>query len=106
MSEKKRKVSLAAVTRDAREIIWNYRKRLGLGLLLLIVGRLAGMILPASIKLLIDDVIGKGRTEILVWIAVAAGLGALVQAGSSFSLALLLSAACRSSSSTTTRAAR
>jgi subfamily B ATP-binding cassette protein MsbA len=97
MSEKKRKVSLAAVTRDAREIIWNYRKRLGLGLLLLIVGRLAGMILPASIKLLIDDVIGKGRTEILVWIAVAAGLGALVQAGSSFSLALLLGAAAQRS---------
>jgi subfamily B ATP-binding cassette protein MsbA len=97
MSEKKRKISLAAVTRDAREIIWKYRKRLALGLLLLLVGRLAGMILPASTKLLIDDVIGKGRSEILVWIAVAAGLGALIQAASSFSLALLLGAAAQRS---------
>ena len=98
MSDKdKKKVSLDAVWREAREMIWAHRGRLGVGLVLLLVGRLAGLVLPASTKFLIDDVIGKGRVEILLWIGLAAGIGVVVQAGSSFSLSLLLGAAAQRS---------
>ncbi|MCP4202564.1 MAG: ABC transporter ATP-binding protein [bacterium] len=95
--KKEKKVSLAAVRREAKRVIWAYRWRLALGLVLLVVGRLCGMILPASSKYLIDEVIGKSRYDLLPLIAMAAGGGALVQAISSFSLAVLLGAAAQRS---------
>ncbi len=91
--EKKPKVKLDVVWREAKQVVWEHRGRMGFGLLLLLVGRLAGMILPASTKFLIDEVIGNSRTDLLMPIAVAAAAGTVVQAGSSFSLSLLLGAA-------------
>lgn len=99
-SKSKKKVSLAAVRREAKRVIWEYRWRLALGLVLLVIGRLAGMILPGSSKYLIDEVIGNGRTEMLPLIATAAGAGAVVQAASSFALAVLLGAAAQRSINT------
>ena len=96
----KKKVSLAAVRREAKRVIWEHRWRLALGLVLLVIGRLCGMILPGSSKYLIDEVIGNGRTEMLPLIATAAGAGAVVQAISSFSLAVLLGAAAQRSINT------
>ena len=49
--------------------------------------------LPASSKFLIDDVIGKGRTELLVPLALAAGAATVVQAVTSFALSQLLGVA-------------
>jgi len=91
--EKKRKVGWATVWRESREIIWARRYRLAVGLALLIVSRLAGMVLPGSTKVLIDDVIGQGRSELLWWIAGAAGVATLIQAVTSFSLSVLLGVA-------------
>ena len=64
---------------------------MGFGLLL--VSRLAGMVLPASTKILIDEVIGNQRSDLLVWIALAAGVATLVQAGTSFALTVILGVA-------------
>jgi subfamily B ATP-binding cassette protein MsbA len=97
MDDKKRKISLSSVRRAAGDIIWKYRWRLVVGLVLLLIGRLCGMILPASTKFLIDEVIGNGRRDLLIWIIAAAGAGAVVQAGTSFSLAVLLGAAAQRS---------
>ncbi|MDH3255445.1 MAG: ABC transporter ATP-binding protein/permease, partial [Acidobacteriota bacterium] len=97
MEKKKRKISLSSVQRAARDIIWQYRGRLALGLVLLLIGRLCGMILPASTKFLIDEVIGNGRRDLLLWIVIAAGAGAAIQAVSSFSLSVLLGAAAQRS---------
>lgn len=99
-TRKKKKVSLAAVRREAKRVIWEHRWRLALGLVLLVIGRLCGMILPASSKFLIDEVIGNGRNDMLPKIAMAAGAGAIVQAISSFSLAVLLGAAAQRSINT------
>ena len=49
--------------------------------------------LPASSKLVIDNVIGEGRSELLVPIAVAAGVATLIQAVTSFGLAKIVSIA-------------
>jgi len=97
---KKKKLSLAAVRREAKRVIWAYRWRLALGLVLLVIGRLCGMILPASSKFLIDEVIGNERYDMLPMIALAAGGGAIVQAITSFSLAVLLGAAAQRSINT------
>jgi subfamily B ATP-binding cassette protein MsbA len=86
----KRRVSLSVVLRESREIIWSRRKRLALGFGLLLVSRTCALVLPATTKLLIDEVIGKGRTDLLLWIAVAAGAATVIQSGTSFLLSLVL----------------
>jgi subfamily B ATP-binding cassette protein MsbA len=72
--------------RDARELIWSHRYRLLLGLLLLTVGRAAALVLPASSKFLIDEVLGKRRGEMLGTVALAIVAASVVQAATSFLL--------------------
>jgi hypothetical protein len=45
---KKKKVTPAAAWREARELVWTHRRRLGLGLVLMLISRLAGLVQPAS----------------------------------------------------------
>ena len=59
----------------------------------MLVSRLAGLVLPASSKYLIDDVVGKNRTDLLPMIALAAGTATLVQAVTSFALSQILGVA-------------
>jgi ABC-type bacteriocin/lantibiotic exporter with double-glycine peptidase domain len=42
------------------------RGLLALGLLLLLVNRFSGLALPGAAKILIDEIIGKHRTELLL----------------------------------------
>jgi subfamily B ATP-binding cassette protein MsbA len=96
MSEEKKgkkKFEWSDVWPEARDLVWRYRKRMLLGFLLLVVSRTAGMVLPASTKFLIDEVIGNGRVELLKWIALAAGGATLINAATSFSLTVLLGGA-------------
>lgn len=76
--------------REARELVWASRGRLSVGLGVMLVSRLAGLVLPASSKVLIDEVVGKGRSELLLPLALGAGAATLVQAGTSFGLSRLL----------------
>ncbi|HKO99865.1 MAG TPA: ABC transporter ATP-binding protein [Pyrinomonadaceae bacterium] len=92
-NQKKKKITPAAAWRDARELIWEHRYRLALGMFLMIVNRLVGLVLPASSKYLIDDVILKQRADLLVPLALAAGGATLVQALSSFALSQVLGVA-------------
>jgi ABC-type multidrug transport system fused ATPase/permease subunit len=89
----KKKADLKSVWQEARAIVWQSRWRLAVGLVLILVNRLTGLVLPASSKYLIDEVIGKGRSEFLMPLALAAGIATLIQATSSFTLAQLLSIA-------------
>jgi ABC-type multidrug transport system fused ATPase/permease subunit len=80
----KKKVSASAAWREARELIRAHKNRLMLGLFLMMVSRLAGLVLPASSKYLVDEVITKGRHDLLMPIAIAGGLATAVQAVTSF----------------------
>ena len=86
----KSKLSWTAVWEESRELLWARRGRLTLGFGLLLVSRLAGMVLPASTKILIDEVIGNQRSDLLVWIALAGGLAYFIQAGTGFALTVIL----------------
>ena len=83
----------AGAWQEARDLIWSHRRRLGVGLLLMLINRLAGLVLPASSKYLIDHVIGERRVELLGTIALAAGAATLVQAITSFGLSQILGVA-------------
>ena len=94
MSEpKKRKTNVANAWAEARELVWAHRGRLALGLALMLVNRLAGLVLPASSKFLIDDVIGRGRAELLLPLAFAAGAATVVDATTAFALSQVLGVA-------------
>ena len=96
MSEDKeqcRKLSWVTVWQESKELLWARRWRLALGFGLLLISRLAGMVLPASTKILIDEVIGNQRRDLLIWIAMAAGIATLIQAGTSFALTVILGVA-------------
>lgn len=92
-SAPKKRPSAAVAWREARELVWAHRRRLAIGLALMLISRLAGLVLPASSKWLIDEVIGKQRTELLLPIALAAGAATLVQAATSFGLSQILGVA-------------
>ena len=89
----RRKPKLSRVWKEAREIVWRYRRRVAFGLVVMVVGRLAGLVPPASSKFLIDDVVGGGREDLLVPLAAVVGLAALVQGAGSFALSQILGVA-------------
>ena len=88
--EKKRRLNWSSAWREARQIMWRHRVYLGIGLAVMLVNRLAGLVLPATSKILIDNVVGKHQAQYLVPLALAAGAATLVQAVSSFALSQVL----------------
>jgi subfamily B ATP-binding cassette protein MsbA len=90
LPKKKPKVSRAVVWREARELIWQHRQRLGIGLGLMLINRAAGIVLPASSKYFIDHVVGAGDTSKLLQLAGGIMAATAVQAATSFGLSQVL----------------
>jgi len=61
----KKRFKFSDVWEEARVLVWAHRRRLALGLGLMLVNRVVGLVLPATSKFLVDDVIGKGRSDLL-----------------------------------------
>jgi ABC-type multidrug transport system fused ATPase/permease subunit len=78
---------------DIWALIKPRRALLGLGLVLMGINRVSGLVLPASTKYLIDDIIGKGRRELLLPLLGAVVLATAVQGVTSYGLTQLLSKA-------------
>ena len=91
--EKKKKLELDEVWREAKELILARRGRIAFGLALMLIGRVAGLVLPATSKYLIDEVLGKGKHDLLPILAAAAIIGTLISAASSFALSQVLGVA-------------
>ncbi len=89
----KKNVSAGAAWREMRDLLWVHRRRLVTGLLLMLVGRLAGLVLPLSSKYVIDEVLAKQRYELLAPIAIAGGIATAIQAVTSFALSQILGVA-------------
>src|SRR3982751_3953141 len=90
---KKKKVDYASAWAEARRIIWGARWRLLIGSVLLLISRLSGMVLPASMKYFGDEVFTKRNFALLKWIAVAVGISTLIQGVTGFLLSQILGVA-------------
>ena len=89
----KKKINYSKAFAEAKELIWHHRWRLALGLVLMLISRSLSLVLPASTKYVIDEVIGKGRGDML-WKVAAVALGAtMIQAITAFILAQVLGVA-------------
>lgn len=93
MPPQKKKINYANAMAEARELMWRHRWRLALGLILMLISRSLGLVLPASTKFVIDEVIGKRRTELLGLVAAAAAIATFLQAATSFALSQILGVA-------------
>jgi ATP-binding cassette, subfamily B, putative efflux pump len=90
---KKKKINTENAWREARALVAARKGRLAMGLVLMLINRVVGLVLPATSKFLIDDVIGKGRADLLMPLALAAAGATIVQAGSMFALSQVLGVA-------------
>ena len=90
---KKKKVTADAAWRESRALLYTYRWRLLLGLVLMLVNRAAGLVLPAIPKWLIDHALKEARTDLLLPLALAALAATVVQATTGFALSQLLGVA-------------
>ena len=84
---------LRALLPDLWDLVRTRRGALALGLVLMTVNRVCGLVLPASTKFLIDDVIGKRQLELLAPLVGAVLAATIIQGVSSFALTQILSKA-------------
>ena len=78
---------------EARDLIREHRGSLTIGLVLMVINRVAGLVLPYTSKYLIDDVISKHRAELLLPLAGIAIVATIIQAATSFALSQVVSIA-------------
>ena len=84
---------LRALLPDIKALVAPRKGILAFGLVLMAINRVSGLVLPASTKFLIDDVIGKKRTDMLLPLLGAVIGATIIQGVTSFSLTQLLSKA-------------
>lgn len=92
-AEKKKPVDTKAAWAEARRLMWVHRRALTIGMLLMLVSRAAGFALPLSSKVLVDDVIGKQRHDLLWPMAFGVAAAIVLQAITSFALSQVISVA-------------
>src|SRR5262245_33669105 len=89
----KKKINFSRAWAETRVLLWRHRRSLTIGFILMVISRLAGLVLPASSKWLIDEVLGKQRLDLLTPLALAVGAATVINAITSFSLAQVVSIA-------------
>jgi ABC-type multidrug transport system fused ATPase/permease subunit len=92
-TKKKKGFASPGAWAEARALVRAHRNRLILGMGLMLVSRAAGFVLPSMLGYIVDDVIGTGRSDLLVWLALGAAVATLVQASSGFALSQVLGVA-------------
>lgn len=90
LNEAKKPINKANAWAEARDLIHIHRRRLLVGLGILVFNRAAGFVLPAAAKVLFDEVIPHQDTGLLTWLVLGVLGAVLVEAVSGFALAQLL----------------
>lgn len=112
----KRKIRFSTAWREAKQLIWARRGRIALGLGLMVISRISGLVLPATPKFLIDNVlggkpiemppglealaaplVGLGPGQLLAALGAAVAGATVIQAGTSFALSQILGVAAQRS---------
>lgn len=81
---------LREVWSEARSTVASRRYVLLTGLVLMLINRVSGFVIPISAKFLIDDVLGKHHTYLLKPIMACMVVGVIIQAASAFGFTQLL----------------
>ena len=90
---KKPKYDTKRAWAEARALLWEHRRSVGIGMALMLVSRAASFVLPLTPKYLFDEVMAKQRYELL-WPIALVGFGAtLINAITSFALSQIVSVA-------------
>ncbi len=84
----KSKVTIGQVFKT---IIWPRKNKLAIGLILIIISRLSGLVLPYASKYLMDEIIAKKQIDMLQTFLIAVAVAILIQAVTSYVLTQLLS---------------
>ena len=90
---KGKSAGLLRLLKEAWPFLRPQRMLLLFGLVLMAINRLAGLVLPASTKFLVDNVIGKRQVHLLAPLALAIIAATAIQGVTSFALTQLLSKA-------------
>ena len=96
MAEEKqgrKRINYASAWQEARSLMWEHRGTLAVGLVLVLINRIVGFVMPLSPKILGDYIIEGNRPDLLVPLALVGAGAVLVQAVTSFLLAQLVSVA-------------
>jgi ABC-type multidrug transport system fused ATPase/permease subunit len=91
LEKKHRKTDMKRAWAEARALMWKHRRSLSIGMVLMLISRMASMVLPFSTKFVLDDVLIGRQTQLLIPIALLAGLTTVIQAITSFSLSQVVS---------------
>ena len=91
VTKKKTSEHLRSVLPLLKELVRPRRKLLALGFPLMILNRVCGMILPASTKILVDNVVIKRQTGLLEPLILAVLAATIIQGVTSFTLTQVLS---------------
>jgi subfamily B ATP-binding cassette protein MsbA len=101
MSNSKKKITGASLSHAFQEIIWPRRRLVGIGLVLILINRLSGLVLPAISRWLVDGASAAAdAADALVvggvafdqrMMLVALAIAITLQAATSYSLTMLLS---------------
>ncbi len=91
MSKEQSKKSKVTITSAFKTIIWPRRKLVFIGLILIVIGRLASIVLPWKSKALLDDIIPNKDMAALYDLLWLVGVALLIQAITSFLLTRILS---------------
>jgi subfamily B ATP-binding cassette protein MsbA len=79
--------------REARVLAWRHRVSLSLGLAVMLINVAMSPILPAAAKFLIDNVLTRHQTQLLVPLVLAIGGATLIRAVTAFGLSQIVSVA-------------
>jgi subfamily B ATP-binding cassette protein MsbA len=90
---KRKPLNTANVRAEARALLVEHRRSITIGLLLMLISRLAGLVLPGSSKFIFDEVIAKGRADLLWPIAAIGAAATLIQALTTYGLSQVVSVA-------------
>jgi len=91
--EPKKKINYGNAMVEAKLLVHQHRWRLAMGLAVMLVGRVLAMVMPASTKYVIDEVLGNGRPDMLGTVALVAAAATFLQALCSFAISQILGVA-------------
>jgi ABC-type multidrug transport system fused ATPase/permease subunit len=93
LSKRPKSERLRALWPDIQELVRPRRGLLAFGMVLMAINRVSGLVLPASTKYLVDDIIGKSHYYLLRPLILAVVFATVVQGITSYGLTQLLSKA-------------